>query len=92
MKATDAIDGGYFTARGLRAVAPPGLNESADGPTLAERQVLIEAGVNLDAIPEGDPLAKTAVRYAAIIESSLTTRQAVPGSPMSTAFAASSRA
>ena len=91
MKATDA-SGGYFTARGLRAVAPADLNgalravldtmpasiygESAEGLTLAERQVLIEGGVNLDAIPEGDPLAKTVVRYAAIVESSLTTRQA----------------
>ena len=42
---------------------------------MEEREALIEGGVNLDATPARDPLAETAVQYAAIIESSLTTRE-----------------
>ena len=44
--------------------------------TVAERQVLTDAGVDLDAEPRTDPLAATAVLFAAIIETSLTTDEA----------------
>lgn len=82
----------YFTARGLQQTAPESLNaavrrvldamptvlygEPADELTAHERQALIEGGVNLDSKPSGDPLAATAVQFAALIESSLSTRGA----------------
>ncbi len=82
----------YFTARGLRQTAPESLNaavrrvldamptvlygETADELTADERQALIEGGVNLDSEPAGNPLAATAVQFAALTESSLSTRAA----------------
>ena len=44
--------------------------------TVAERQVLIDAGVDLDARPRTDPLAASAALYAAIVETSLSTGEA----------------
>ena len=44
--------------------------------SVAERQVLIDAGVDLNAKPRVDPLAATAALFAAIIETSLTTDEA----------------
>ena len=82
----------YFTARGLHQTAPESLNaalrrvldamptvlygEPADELTADERQALIEGGVNLDSEPPADPLAATAVQFAALTESSLSTREA----------------
>ena len=82
----------YFTARGLHQTAPKSLNaalrrvldamptvlygEPADELTADERQALIEGGVNLDSEPASDPLAATAVQFAAITENSLSTREA----------------
>lgn len=92
MKATQPAEYDYFTVRGLRSTAPEGLNaalrvvldamptllygEPTEELTAEEQAVLREGGVNLDAIPGRDPLAETAVQYAAIIDSSLTTREA----------------
>ena len=44
--------------------------------TDAEREVLIEGGVRLDAKSEGDPLAATAAQFAALVSTSLTTKEA----------------
>lgn len=41
-----------------------------------ERQVLVDAGVDLNAPPRSNPLAATAALHAAIIDTSLTTNQA----------------
>ncbi len=92
MTATQSAEYDYFTARGLRSTAPEGLNaalrlvldamptllygEPTEELTAEEQAVLREGGVNLDAMPGRDPLAETAVQYAAIIESSLTTKEA----------------
>lgn len=92
MKATQSAEYDYFTSRGLRPTAPEGLNaalqlvldamptmlygEPTEELTPEEQAVLREGGVNLDAMPGRDPLAETAVQYAAIIESSLTTKEA----------------
>lgn len=92
MKATQSPKSDYFTARGLRSTAPESLNaalrvvldamptllygEPTEELTAEEQAVLREGGVNLDAIPGRDPLTETAVQYAAIIESSLTTKKA----------------
>ncbi len=82
----------YFAVRGLVPTAPESLNKllrsvldamptmlygQTDAElTVAERQVLTDAGVDLDAEPRTDPLAATAVLFAAIIETSLTTDEA----------------
>ena len=50
--------------------------ESSGELTAAERQVLIDGGVDLDAEPQSDPLAATAAQYAAIIDTSLNTGNA----------------
>ncbi len=50
--------------------------EPTEELTPEEQAVLRQGGVNLDATPVRDPLAETAVQYAAIIESSLTTKEA----------------
>lgn len=92
MKATQPAEYDYFRIRGLRSTAPEGLNaalrvvldamptllygEPTEELTAEEQAVLREGGVNLDAIPGRDPLAETAIQYAAIIDSSLTTREA----------------
>ncbi len=85
-----AVD--YFTARGLRSTAPEGLNaalrlvldamptllygEPTDELTAEEQQVLKEGGVDLTTVLSRDPVAETAVQFAAIIESSLTIMEA----------------
>lgn len=89
MSTSQRIHQDYFTIRGLAPTAPETLNaalrsvldamptmlhgEPSGELTAAERRVLIEGGVNLDAAPQRDPLATTAAQYAAIIETSLTT-------------------
>ena len=50
--------------------------ESSGELTAAERQVLIDGGVDLGAEPQSDPLAATAAQYAAIIDTSLNTGNA----------------
>lgn len=85
-----AVD--YFTARGLQSTAPEGLNaalrlvldsmptllygEPADELTAAEQAVLKEGGIDLNTVIDRDPLADTAVKFAAIIESSLSIKEA----------------
>jgi len=92
VKSTHSAEYDYFTSRGLRPTTPEGLNaalrlvldempamlygEPTEELTPEEQTVLKEGGVDLDAIPGRDPLAETAVQYAAIIESSLTTKEA----------------
>ena len=49
--------------------------ESSGELTEAEREVLVEGGVCLDAEPEGDPLAATTAQFAAIVSTSLTTKE-----------------
>jgi len=44
--------------------------------TEAECEVLIDGGVRLDAKPTGDPLAATTVQFAALVSTSLTTKEA----------------
>ena len=82
----------YFVVRGLAPTAPESLNkllrrvldampttlygETDTELTVAERQVLIDAGVDLNAEPREDPLAATAALFAAIIETSVTTDEA----------------
>ena len=44
--------------------------------TEAEREVLVEGRVRLNAGPEGDPLAATTVQFAALVSTSLTTKEA----------------
>ena len=82
----------YFAVRGLAPTAPETLNgalrQVLDAmPTMlygdqlrelteAEREVLIDGGVPLDAKPAGDPLAATTVQFAALVSTSLTTKNA----------------
>lgn len=82
----------YFTVRGLAPTAPATLNaalrEVLDAmPTMlygdprrelteAEREALIDGGVLLDAEPAGDPLAATTAQFAALVSTSLTTKNA----------------
>jgi hypothetical protein len=81
----------YLQARGLRVTAPEALNEAlrlalenmrttlygqAEGElTAAEQAALRRAGMVLEEQPGRDPLADTAVQYAALIESSLSTSE-----------------
>ena len=44
--------------------------------TEAEREVLVEGGVRLNAEPEGDALAATTTQFAALVSTSLTTKEA----------------
>jgi len=85
-----AVD--YFTARGLRSTAPEDLNaalrlvldtmptllygDPTDELTAEEQRVLKEGGVDLNTVVNHDPVAETAVQFAAIIESSLTIKEA----------------
>ena len=48
--------------------------ETATELSVGERQVLIDAGVNLETAPRADALAATVALYAAIIDTSLTTQ------------------
>ena len=82
----------YFTVRGLAPTAPETLNnalrEVLDAmPTMlygdpvkeltdTEREVLVKGGVRLDAELQGDPLAATMVQFAALVSTSLTTKEA----------------
>ena len=82
----------YFTVRGLAPTAPATLNaalrqvldamptmlygEPSGELTEAEREVLIDGGVRLDAKPQGDPLAATTAQFAALVSTSLTTKEA----------------
>lgn len=82
----------YFVVRGLVPTTPEALNamlrrvldamptmlygETTTELSVGERQVLVEAGVDLDAEPRSDPLAATAALFAAIIDASLTTAKA----------------
>ena len=82
----------YFTVRGLAPTTPATLNaalrqvldamptmlygEPSGELTEAEREVLIDGGVYLDAEPEGDPLAATTAQFAALVSTSLTTKEA----------------
>ena len=82
----------YFAVRGLAPTVPEALNaalrEVLDAmPTMlygdvlrelteAEREALISGGVRLDAKPAGDPLAATTVQFAALVSTSLTTKEA----------------
>lgn len=82
----------YLQARGLRGTAPKALNEALrlaledmqatlygeaeEELTAAEQAVLRRGGLMLEEQPGRDPLADTAVKYAAIIESSLSTSEA----------------
>lgn len=82
----------YFTLRGLAPTTPATLNaalrqvldsmptmlygEPSRELTEAEREVLIEGGGRLDAEPEGDPLAATTAQFAALVSTSLTTKEA----------------
>ena len=81
----------YFTIRGLAPTGPETLNaalrqvldamptmlygEPSAELTEAEREVLINGGVDLDAKPEGDPLAATTAQFAALVSTSLTTKE-----------------
>lgn len=89
---TQSAEQNYFTARGMRPKTPEGLNaalqavldampttlygEPRDELTPAELAVMKAGGVDLEATPERDPIAETAVQFAAIIDSSLTTKEA----------------
>lgn len=82
----------YFTARGLHATTPEGLNQalkevldsmtttlypkSSDELTESEQSVLRQGGVNLDRSTTRDLMAETAIKYAALIESGLSTKDA----------------
>ena len=92
MSATNSVHDPYFTARGLSTTAPEQLNaalktaldalpaqlygEPLEEFTPAERAVLATGGVELTATPARDPMAETAVQFAAIIASSLSTKAA----------------
>lgn len=78
----------YFTARGLRDTSPEALNkalrvvlnvmepivhgDATKELTVEEQAVLRGGGLTLTPTPGPDPLAATAVKYAAIVERSLT--------------------
>ena len=82
----------YFTVRGLAPTAPETLNsalrEVLDAmPTMlygdpvqeltdTEREVLVKGGVRLHAEPQSDPLAATMIQFAALMSTSLTTKEA----------------
>ena len=81
----------YLTSRGLKETSPEALNEAlrlvlermepmaygdaTSGLTEQEQTVLEEGGLTLEPLPGSDPLADTAVKYAAIITRSLSTRE-----------------
>ena len=82
----------YFTSRGLQHTAPERLNVSlrivldtmptllygeAEAELTAEEQAILkEGGIDLDTVIVRDPLAETAVKYSAIIESSQSIKEA----------------
>ena len=82
----------YLASRGLNETSPEALNESlrivlesmkplaygdsSSGLTAEEQAELREGGITLEATPGADPLAETAVKYAAIVTRSLSTEDA----------------
>lgn len=82
---------GYFSARGLHTSAPESLNQalkevldsmtttlypaSTDELTKSEQAVLYQGGVNPAQSTKRDLLAETAIKYAALIESGLSTKE-----------------
>ena len=82
----------YLTARGFRETSPEALHEAlrvvldsmepmvyGDATkelTAEEQAVLRDGGLTLEPAPGPDPLAKTAVKYAAIVERSLPSKTA----------------
>lgn len=82
----------YFTARGMQSAAPERLNaalrlvmdsmptllygDPMDELTAEEIAVLKEGGVGLSTVIDRDPVAETAIQFAAIIGSSLTIKEA----------------
>ncbi len=85
-----AID--YFTARGLQSTAPESLNaslrlvldtmptllygEPSDELTAEEQAILKAGGIDFNRLLKKDPLVETAVKFAAIIETSLSIKVA----------------
>ena len=81
----------YLSSRGFMETSPEALNatlllvlenmepmvygDAASGLTAEEQAVLKEGGLTLEPLPGSDPLADTAVKYAAIITRSLSTRE-----------------
>ena len=81
----------YLTSRGLLETSPEALNEAlrivldsmepmvygaaTKGLTAEEQEVLREGGLTLEPTPGSDPLAQTAVKYAAIVKRSLSTKE-----------------
>ena len=82
----------YLTARGFRETSPEALNEAlrvvldsmqtmvhgdaAKELTAEDQAVLREGGLTLEPAPGPDPLANTAVKYAAIVKRSLSSEAA----------------
>ena len=82
----------YLAARGFNETSPEALNESlrvvlesmeplawgdsSSGLTAQEQAVLRDGGMTLEPTPGNDPLADTAVKYAAIVARSLSTEDA----------------
>lgn len=82
----------YLASRGFNETSPEALNESlrvvlesmkplaygdaTSGLTAEEQAVLREGGMTLEPTPGADPLAETAVKYAAIVTRSLSTEDA----------------
>ena len=80
----------YFTARGLRETSPEALNkalrvvlsgmepivygEATKELTVEEQGILRDGGLTLEPAPGPDPFAKTAVKFAAIVKRSLTSK------------------
>ncbi len=81
----------YLTSRGLSHSTPEALNDALrvvlnsmeaiafgdanTGLTAAEQTVLREGGLTLEPTGGPDPLAQTAVKYAAVLKRSLSTKQ-----------------
>ena len=82
----------YFTVRGLAPTAPETLNSALREvldtmPTMlygdpiqeltdTEREVLVKGSVRLHAEPQSDPLAATMIQFAALMSTSLNTKEA----------------
>lgn len=82
---------GYLSMRGMKQTTAERLNEalrmvldamptvlygpSAEDLTEHEQATLRDGGVDLDTLTRRDPIAETALQYAAIVKTSLTTRE-----------------
>jgi hypothetical protein len=82
----------YFTTRGFRETNPDALNEAlrlvldsmptslfegvTTGLTAEEQAVLREGGLTLERTSGPDPMAETAIQYAAIVKRSLSSKEA----------------